>query len=122
MRRYIDRMLRGTAEHAFKEWKSQTEFLSISKAEAFAIQESNEEIDVIQQANEGLRVKVERVKVQLEQQEHRMEDFQKTAREIVKGEEDSAKRTMQRIRLRAFWSLLIEKAYRNTFHSLEGHG
>jgi len=63
MRKYVERWLRGTAERAFKEWKSQTDFLSISSVERFAIKETTDEIDVLKLANEGLRIKVERVQV-----------------------------------------------------------
>lgn len=72
MRRYLDQMLRGTAEHAFKVWKSQTEFLSMSKADAFAVKESNDEIDVLKLANEGLRIKVERTRLMLDKEGARM--------------------------------------------------
>lgn len=47
----------------------------MSKADLFATKETNDEIDVLKLANEGLRVKVERIRGQLNFENERMNEF-----------------------------------------------
>lgn len=69
MRKYFLKMHKHTAEHAFKEWKSQTNFHSMSAVDQFSMLDTNDEIEQLSHANESLRLKVDRVKAQLSKQE-----------------------------------------------------
>ena len=63
----------------------------MSKADLYAAKETNDEIDVLKLANEKLRVKVEQVRVQVDYENERMNEFNQNSREIIKREEALAK-------------------------------
>jgi len=57
----------------------------MSSADLFGVKGTNDDIDVLKLANEGLRIKVENIRVQLNMENERMEAFNQNSKEEIKA-------------------------------------